>query len=260
MGGFVLIGKLSFHTFLNWAFGVICWKNCRRELWKKLAHGMFELLPNSQVGEILAVGVDEVVLATDKGLRQWAADLWQDVAVWAKTSGLERHLELFTADRSDSNNTDTEEWAFVPGADLMLAIGAGIIGLSAEGVFLEALQGAPNSSKAIAKVKGGEQIEDKAENNKKKPKVTNKAQAQLAAQGKDFDWEKMWRSKARTQKWRSSQRRVSSWQHGHSPVRRSSSSCSRDRGRYSRCRGWGHRSHSRSVDRRFRSRSRSSER
>ncbi|CAK0827368.1 unnamed protein product [Prorocentrum cordatum] len=185
-----------------------------------------------KIREALATGVDEAVPAHAPEVRKLAGDLWKDLAEWAASQGLQRNLELFTAaaEGSESAAPSTgvqDTWAFVPAVDLYLmrVVGEGMVGTTAEGIFLEALQGV---AKPPSKEPAAEAEEDAGQ-----PKSLSKAEEQKLAM-KDMDWEKIWRQKNQAQKFKNSSRgRNAGWQRGHSPSRRcvSSSSPSRPRRR-----------------------------
>jgi len=79
--------------------------------------------------------------------------LWNDVAAWAATDevGCERHLQLFRAEPSHrlpgGEPAPAEEgpvpagWAFAPAADLLLIVGEGLVGVTAEGVLVDSRRG-----------------------------------------------------------------------------------------------------------------------
>jgi hypothetical protein len=213
--------------------------------------------------ELLAVGVDEAVPITDKEIRSLGATILKDFAEFARTEDAHRAIELFTAEMGATDSQGVqEEWAFVPVADVLLVVGEEMIGLTSEGVFLEALQGVPVPPAAASSSAGDEGVDekDKKDDDRKDGRLDGKSakKAQMeAAEQENFDWEKVWRTKSQVSKWKNNQRKPSNWQRGHSPVRGRSSSPSGDRRR----RGRGRRqyvSRSRSRGRRNRdSRSRS---
>jgi hypothetical protein len=95
---------------------------------------------------VLPIGREGAVPATDPEVRRLGAALWRDVAEWAepffrpdpgsKFQPPPSPLELFTSE-PDSES----QWAFVPVADLLLIVGAGIVGATAEGVFTNGQKG-----------------------------------------------------------------------------------------------------------------------
>lgn len=185
-----------------------------------------------KIREVLAIGINEALPSTSAEVRKLTAGLWKDFAEWASSPEVDakRQLALF-AGGAELEGGSSADWAFVPASDLLLVLGEGIVGITAEGVFLEALQGAPEPP---AKPSKGDGEESKGEDKDKKqngPKDAKSKMADLQAQMKDFDWEKAWRQRAQVSKWRSTQRRAPTWQRGHSPVGGASSSRSRGRRR-----------------------------
>lgn len=96
---------------------------------------------------VLPSGLSAGVPLTDPEVRRLCAALWHDVAKWAEQSDVQgaRHLSLFTAEsggrmdpaRGIDPGDQAAEWAFVPAADLLLVVGEGIVGVTAEGVFAD---------------------------------------------------------------------------------------------------------------------------
>merc|ERR1711920_359377 len=82
-----------------------------------------------RIRAVLPRGVEGATPLADPEARQLMANLWKDVATWARTQeNGERALQLFSGDGSD-------EWAFVPVGDLYLIVTEGIVGMTAEGLM-----------------------------------------------------------------------------------------------------------------------------
>lgn len=164
-----------------------------------------------KVRDLLARGPDEAVPMSDLEVRRLSVDLWADITTWAREEcGMQWIIELFTAEGKAT------EWSFVPASDLLLIVAEGMVGLTAEGVFLEALQGIPAPSDEPENMR--DLTDDRRDDRR-----PSKRDAQVASQGKDFDWEKVWRTKMQSQKMKNNHRRAPAWQRGHSPIRSSSS-------------------------------------
>lgn len=97
------------------------------------------------ISDVLPRAGSGALPATDRELRLLADALWRDVADWArKEANAEHHLELFTAEPSLAGAATSEEkapkeaaWAYLPAMDLLLVVGEGILGITAEGAFTE---------------------------------------------------------------------------------------------------------------------------
>merc|ERR1719401_77052 len=126
-------------------------------------------------------------------LRTLAAEIWCDIAEWAKPNVQPRNLQLFAADGSealtlalDSQANDKplqigQDWAFVPAADLLLLIAPGLIGITGDGVTWA------KSFFLKREVKDIDAFNKMDEAHK---------QDQLERQSKEgFDWERAWRDK-----------------------------------------------------------------
>lgn len=90
---------------------------------------------------VLPRGLDSATPMIDPEVRKMIAVMWTEVADWAKQEGLERHLGLFTAEPVRQPDGDlappTDQWCFVPAVDLLLVVGDGIVGTTAEGAFAD---------------------------------------------------------------------------------------------------------------------------
>lgn len=215
--------------------------------------------------QLLAANVDQAVPPTSPDIRRLAVSIWQEFVAPLRGSNA-RELELFTAERGSSwsgavdLSGAVEEWAYIPLADILLIIGEAMVGMNAEGIFLEAAPSVPSKSKNPDDASSDEDGRKKQKQDKDKDAIDDKKpfdsksakMAQLEAQQhEDFDWEKVWRNKSQVAKWKNNQRRSSNWQRGHSPLRGRSPSSSQSRYRDRR------RQRSRSRGRRTRRRSRS---
>lgn len=171
----------------------------------------------------------EPVLSTESVVRKIAADVWEDVADWARNNDAMRQMELFRADGSESSVLCKDlvgqraDWSFVPAADLFLLLCDGQLGITHEGLFLKEVIEAPESDK---KSKDEEPTRDKDDEDQQNGKKDPKQQQMDAQKREGFDWEKTWRSKRELQQFRG--RQAPRWQRGHSPPSRSRS---RDRRR-----------------------------
>eukprot|EP00746_Dinoflagellata_sp_MGD_P029042 gnl/MRDRNA2_/MRDRNA2_168715_c0_seq1.p1 gnl/MRDRNA2_/MRDRNA2_168715_c0~~gnl/MRDRNA2_/MRDRNA2_168715_c0_seq1.p1 ORF type:complete len:483 (+),score=69.52 gnl/MRDRNA2_/MRDRNA2_168715_c0_seq1:134-1450(+) len=72
---------------------------------------------------------------TNKALRTLVIAMWRDVANSCIAQGLSQNVSLFVADGADVNDS-LVSWAFIPATDLLLVVGEGMIGVSAEGAFM----------------------------------------------------------------------------------------------------------------------------
>eukprot|EP00435_Cladocopium_sp_Y103_P019435 s3454_g4.t1 len=97
---------------------------------------------------VLPRGEDEAAAWSDLELRKLCAALWRDFAdPLEKEEGddaaaARRCLGLFRAESRKSSDMESQrgaapaEWAFVPGDDLLLLLGEGLVGITVEGVFV----------------------------------------------------------------------------------------------------------------------------
>ncbi|CAE7884758.1 RBM17 [Symbiodinium necroappetens] len=67
--------------------------------------------------------------------------LWKDTAPWVG-DGFLQHLRLFQASDAGPSIDDETKWAFVPATDLLLLVGEGLVGCTAEGCFVQSDSGA----------------------------------------------------------------------------------------------------------------------
>lgn len=201
---------------------------------------------------ILPRGMDGAAVPTDRDLRLLAAAIWKEVAEWAQKEELERQLALFTAEPpglfDPAQGSEPAQWAFVPAADLLLAIGEGLVGNTAEGWFANggpgherrsfeaALKRAqlPDGGRADSRERDEKEEKDKdrsKEKDKDRKRDDDDRKRDRDKEKKNdpnFDWESVWR--ARVAKTKGS-RRTSGWgSRSRTPPRRRRSR-SRDRGR-----------------------------
>lgn len=119
-------------------------------------------------------GVDGAVSIVDVDLRAVTAALWKEVVQWAERGETARALMLFRADKQTSTTfgwadgsaskasrgldpeTPPCDWAFVPMADLLLTVGEGVVGITAEGVFADSVSGHQRFTLAEYKEKVGD--------------------------------------------------------------------------------------------------------
>lgn len=97
---------------------------------------------------VLPRGEDEAAAWSDLELRKLCAALWRDFAdPLEKEEGddataARRCLGLFRAESRKASDMESQrgaapaEWAFVPGDDLLLLLGEGLVGITVEGVFV----------------------------------------------------------------------------------------------------------------------------
>jgi len=137
---------------------------------------------------ILPVGREGAVPATDPEVRLLGAALWRDVAEWAepffrpdpgsKFQPPPSPLELFTSE------PDSEaQWAFVPVADLLLIVGQGIVGATAEGVFTNGQKGYVRETFAEATERLGKKRAEQGKD--KKPDTPDPKTAEEGAKKSD---------------------------------------------------------------------------
>lgn len=101
------------------------------------------------IRSVLPRGADSAVQIGDTEVRKLSVALWRDVAAWAEQTGAEDHLKLFRAEMPGPADAPREhipglpgaEWAFVPASDLLLTVGEGIVGVTAEGIAADSMPG-----------------------------------------------------------------------------------------------------------------------
>lgn len=233
-----------------------------------------------RIRNILPRGIDAAVPSTDPEVRLLSAALWKDLAEWAKGDGdAERHLNLFTAEATIVDGVEVppvDEWAFVPAADLLLVVGEGIVGISADGLgAADAKPGHERMTFAEAildkkKKEDGDEKDKKGDREKDKDKDKDRSRDRSRGKGKerdsqgrlkndpDFNWEEVWKQRVQLNKRRPrspvrerSESRGRRRGGGGGRTRRRSRERSRERSRGGRSRG--DRSRERSRDRRKRS-------
>jgi len=87
------------------------------------------------ISDVLPCGMLEAAPHTDKEVRRLAATLWHDMTIWLdRECDASRHFELFKFEKGPAS-IEAMEWAFIPATDLLLLVGEGMVGCSAEGLF-----------------------------------------------------------------------------------------------------------------------------
>lgn len=123
---------------------VMGWRACR---WaRKWRSAIFAILPSAS---------DTAAPMTDLEVRKLGYLLWKDIVAWSAGTDAERVLGLFRTDHQTSKTfgwdskaeaaasrglepgTPPGEWSFVPVSDLLLLVGEGIVGITAEGMFAD---------------------------------------------------------------------------------------------------------------------------
>eukprot|EP00928_Gymnodinium_smaydae_P001717 TRINITY_DN10616_c0_g5_i1.p2 TRINITY_DN10616_c0_g5~~TRINITY_DN10616_c0_g5_i1.p2 ORF type:complete len:629 (-),score=151.92 TRINITY_DN10616_c0_g5_i1:93-1979(-) len=199
---------------------------------------------------VLPRGTEEALAVTDPEVLRLCVAIWREIAEWARADpSLARCLELFTADTGGrvyiqpgiEVGEGPAEWAFVPATDVLLVLGEGLVGITAEGAFAEntaghekctfeeAMSGKPRKKRSSSR--------DRRRRDRSKSGGNEKGDKEKPKNDPDFDWEKVWRSRVRS-------RRATAYS---PPPRRS-------RSRRRRRRGGGSRSRSRSEQPRERRR------
>lgn len=187
----------------------------RPSLWAKKWRG--------RICAVLPRGMDLAAPFTDPDVRQMCAALWRDIAEWARTPecGCDRHLSLFTAEPPAPGTPEGEtpnEWAFVPAADILLIVGESLVGITAEGVFVENKPGHDRMSWADALEDKWEKKEKKRARNKEKDddndkdeddpkdkdgeKKSRRGDKEKPENDPNFDWEQVWRTRVAQNKHR----------------------------------------------------------
>lgn len=128
---------------------IMGWRACR---WaRKWRIAMMSILPS-----VLDASAASF---TDPEVRRLGGALWREIVAWCRGNDTERALGLFRADHQSAKTFgwDTKvdeattraatrglepgfpvgEWAFVPLNDLLLVVGEGIVGMTAEGLFVD---------------------------------------------------------------------------------------------------------------------------
>lgn len=215
-----------------------------------------------RIRKVLPRGIDAFVAAADHEVRAMAAALWKDLAEWVlkdEATG-PRFLSLFRAEPplapDGTEAPQLDEWAFVPASDIFLVVGEGLVGISAEGLGVDAKPGHDRMTfeEAMAEKKEGEEEEkDKKKNkdrdkdgkdkgkDKEKDKDRSKSRDDRKKSSKDkdgkvsndpdFNWEKVWRERVNTSKNRPRARSQSNPRRRSREPRRERDSRSRRRSR-----------------------------
>lgn len=165
----------------------------------------------SKIQAILPRGIDSAVPWTDPEVRQLSGALWKEFVEWARSpeGDAERHLKLFTAEQAADPTVD--EWAFVPAGDLLLVVGENLMGITAEGLLVDAKPG--HERMTWAEVLDGKH-ERREEEERRKEKKRDRDRDRDDDRGRDrdrdrdrrgrggkpendpnFDWEQVWRTR-----------------------------------------------------------------
>ncbi|CAK9005074.1 unnamed protein product [Durusdinium trenchii] len=172
-----------------------------------------------RIRKVLPRGIDGFVNAGDKEVRLMVSALWQDISDWVQTEEQgPRFLSLFTAEPPQAPDgteaPQVDQWAFIPASDLLLVVGEGIVGISAEGFgAADAKPGHERMSfdEAMAgkkeKVKEVENDEKEKKKSKDKDRSKSRDDKKKDKDGKptndpDFNWEKVWRERVQISKQR----------------------------------------------------------
>lgn len=220
-----------------------------------------------RIRKVLPRGIDSFVGAADKEVRAMASALWKDLAEWVlkdEATG-PRFLSLFRAEPplapDGTEAPQLDEWAFVPASDIFLVVGEGLVGISAEGLGVDAKPGHDRMTfeEAMAEKKEGEEEEKEKKKDKdrdkdgkdrgkdkEKDKDRSKSRDDRKKSSKDkdgkpsndpdFNWEKVWRERVNTNKNRPRARSPSNPRRRSREPRRERDSRSRRRSRSRRAR------------------------
>lgn len=101
------------------------------------------------IRSMLPLGTDAASTIKDAEVRKLAVSLWRDIAAWISKSDVKDHLRLFSAEpvghpdgpRDAVSSIFGAEWAFVPATDILLTVGEGIVGVTAEGFMADSPPG-----------------------------------------------------------------------------------------------------------------------
>lgn len=174
------------------------------------------------IRSVLPRGADEALPPTHRDVRKLSEALWKDTVEWSQGPGnAERQLSLFSSEASarmdavaaasalPSAGGAASAWDFVPAADLLLILGEGTVGITAEGYFADNDEG--HKRQRFEDALRDPQADKRPEKNldaeddvkKKDPSI----QEQQAEQFKNFDWESAWRNKTAMRRNQGSTRR-----------------------------------------------------
>lgn len=114
--------------------------------------GKWALKWRKALAVVLPSGLDGGVSPLDPDLKKLAIAMWKDIVAWAGDG--ERSLGLFRSDahmpqRGLPPDAPPAEWCFIPLSDMLLTVGSGLVGITAEGVFAANRSG--HERKSLAK-------------------------------------------------------------------------------------------------------------
>eukprot|EP00927_Polykrikos_kofoidii_P047604 TRINITY_DN41858_c0_g1_i1.p1 TRINITY_DN41858_c0_g1~~TRINITY_DN41858_c0_g1_i1.p1 ORF type:complete len:651 (+),score=136.23 TRINITY_DN41858_c0_g1_i1:215-2167(+) len=159
---------------------------------------------------VLPRGLDEAISVTDPEVMLLATAIWKDVTEWARTDlATAQHLELFTSEptgrvyvaRGIDMGDQPSQWAFVPAMDILLIVGEGIVGFTAEGIFADNVIGHEKMPFAEAMVSEHARVRrDGSKEGRSRSRARRRSRDREGKDRKpqndpDFDWEKVWRSR-----------------------------------------------------------------
>jgi len=159
---------------------------------------------------VLPRGIDSATKLTDPEVRKLTAALWRDVVEWANQNGCERHLGLFSSDPVRGPDGDfgpaPDQWCFVPQTDLLLIVGDGLAGITAEGTFADSRPGhEPVTFQEAQQGKETKRVPSRSKSNSRNREERKKDESERDKEKRTqqegfgaFDWESEWRN--RTQK------------------------------------------------------------
>ncbi|CAE7227401.1 Rbm17 [Symbiodinium sp. CCMP2456] len=106
--------------------------SCATEWGKKWRTILQDVLPGAEAASRPDVDLE---------IQKLCMVLWRDTAPWVG-DGFLQHLRLFQASDAGPGIDDETKWAFVPATDLLLLVGEGLVGCTAEGCFVQSDSGA----------------------------------------------------------------------------------------------------------------------
>lgn len=164
------------------------------------------------IKSVLPRGIDTATKLTDPEVRKMTAALWRDVAEWASANGFERHIGLFSSDpvrsADGSFGPAPDQWCFIPQTDLLLIVGDGLAGVTAQGAFAnsgpghepvtfqEAQQGKEKVKRQSRSKSNSKTREERKKDESERDKEKRTQQEGFGA----FDWESEWRNRTKKRK------------------------------------------------------------